>query len=183
MKNTAEMSTIISDINPYSMRLSHNWVLYSHLPHDTNWTLSSYKRVHTISTVGDAIAITDKEIIPETESIVQNSMMFLMKEEVAPMWEDKYNKNGGSFAYVVNTKDIYDVWTDAIYSIVGNTISENEAFVNGVNGITISKKKDFHIFKIWMKDCSIQNPSHVTACIKGLSAKGCLFYKHGEKKK
>ena len=34
-------STEIYKIN----KLNNNWVLWAHLPHDTNWSLDSYKKI------------------------------------------------------------------------------------------------------------------------------------------
>ena len=47
-----------------------------------------------------------------------------------------------------------------------------------ITGITISPKKNFCIIKIWMSDCSHQNPGVITLDVKGLTAQGCLFKKH-----
>ena len=38
--------------------------------------------------------------------------------------------------------------------------------------------KNFCIIKIWMSDCSHQNPGVITLDVKGLTAQGCLFKKH-----
>ena len=32
-------------------KLSHRWTLWAHLPHDTDWTINSYKKVYTTTTV------------------------------------------------------------------------------------------------------------------------------------
>ena len=40
-----------------SHELNDTWVLYAHLPHDTDWTLNSYKKILTIKTVEQIISI------------------------------------------------------------------------------------------------------------------------------
>ena len=52
------------------------------------------------------------------------------------------------------------------------------SFVDKVTGITISPKKNFCIIKIWMTDCTNQNPAIVINEIKGISSQGCIFKKH-----
>lgn len=66
-----------------------------------------------------------------------------MREGIKPIWEDVKNRNGGCFSYKVINKNVYDVWREFTYALVGNTISTNESFVASVNGITISPKKTF----------------------------------------
>lgn len=154
--------------------LSKNWTLWAHLPHNTDWTLKSYIPISTFTTIEQTIGVT--ETLPPV--LVENCMLFIMKEGIKPIWEDPNNRNGGSFSYKVLNKNVYKVWKDLTYIIVGGTISKHQGFVNCVTGITISPKKSFCIIKIWMADCKNQNPEIVTDDIKGLSPQGCLFKKH-----
>jgi hypothetical protein len=110
--------------------------------------------------------------------MVENCMLFMMKEGIKPTWEDPRNRNGGCFSYKVTNKNVYKAWKDLTYVVVGGTSSKNPGFVNCVNGITISPKKNFCIIKIWMSDCNNQNPQVVTTDLKLLSPQGCLFKKH-----
>ena len=105
-------------------------------------------------------------------------MLFLMKDGIAPVWEDPQNRQGGCFSYKIPNKNVYEVWRDLSYVLVGGTISKHETFTSCVTGITISPKKNFCIIKIWMKNCSNQNPSIVTQEVRGISPQGCLFKKH-----
>lgn len=155
-------------------QLTDNWTLWGHLPHDTDWSVRSYKKIFHITSVEEAICIT--ESLPEV--LVQNCMLFLMRDGIVPMWEDKQNRNGGCFSYKIVNKNVYEVWRDLSYSIMGETASNNKSFSENINGITISPKKNFCIVKIWTKTCSFQNPSLVTVDSKGLTSNGCLFKKH-----
>jgi translation initiation factor 4E len=154
--------------------LSNNWTLWAHLPHNTDWTLKSYIPISTFKNVEETIGVT--ETLPPV--LVENCMLFIMKEGVKPIWEDPNNRNGGSFSYKVSNKNVYKVWKDLTYVLVGGTISKQSKFVNCVTGITISPKKSFCIIKIWMADCNNQNPEIVTTDVKGLLPQGCLFKKH-----
>lgn len=155
-------------------KLSDRWTLWAHLPHDTDWSINSYKKIYNTSTVEETIAVM--ETLPQI--LVQNCMLFLMKEGIKPIWEDEKNRNGGCFSYKVANKNVYEVWKELSYVVVGGTVSEQNTFVNKVTGITISPKKNFCIIKIWMNDCTNQNPNIVTQSIKGLTSQGCLFKKH-----
>ena len=154
--------------------LSDNWTLWAHLPHNTDWSITSYIPISTFTTVEETIAVT--ETLPAV--LVENCMLFMMKEGIKPTWEDPKNRNGGCFSYKVLNKNVYKVWKDLTYVVVGATISGNSNFVSCVTGITISPKKNFCIIKIWMTDCNNQNPAIITNDVKGITPVGCLFKKH-----
>jgi hypothetical protein len=155
-------------------KLRGRWTLWAHLPHNTDWSIKSYIPIFTFTTIEDSVAVT--ETIPP--AMVENCMLFIMREGVLPMWEDPKNRNGGCFSYKVLNKNVYKVWKELTYVVVGGSISNKESFVSCVTGITISPKKNFCIIKIWMTDCNHQNPAIVTADVKGLVSHGCLFKKH-----
>ena len=127
-------------------KLSSNWTMWAHLPHDTNWSLDSYKKIHGFNDVENGVALC--ESIPE--KMIKNCMLFLMREGVSPTWEDKENRNGGCFSYKISNKDVPDVWRSLSYILTGETISTDPKFILKVNGITISPKKAFCIIKIWI---------------------------------
>jgi hypothetical protein len=155
-------------------KLSDNWSLWAHLPHDTDWSIKSYKKVYTMKSVEEAIAIT--ETLPDV--LVKNCMLFLMREGIKPIWEDPKNRSGGCFSYKVSNSKVYETWKELSYVLVGDTISKQISFVANVTGITISPKKNFCIIKIWTNNCVNQNPEIVTSEITGISSQGCLFKKH-----
>jgi len=171
--NMSDLTTPSSKIQE-PRKLSSKWVLWAHLPHDTDWTINSYKPIYTFTTIEDAIAIT--ETLPD--ALIKNCMLFIMKDGIKPMWEDPQNKNGGCFSYKISNKIVCSAWKHLTYAIVGNTVSKKMSFVDDVTGITISPKKNFCIMKIWMKGISNQNPGLVTTKIDGVSEHGCLFKKH-----
>ena len=155
-------------------KLSDKWTLWAHLPHDTDWSIKSYKHIYTMGTVQETIAVT--ETLPDI--LVKNCMLFLMRDGIKPIWEDPKNREGGCFSYKVPNKNVYDVWKELSFVVVGNTVSSQLSFVSSVAGITISPKKNFCIIKIWMSNCNNQNPNIVTNDVNGISPHGCIFKKH-----
>ena len=154
-------------------KLSDKWTIWAHLPHNTDWSIKSYIPISTFTTVEETIAVT--ETLPPI--LVENCMLFMMREGIKPTWEDPKNRNGGCFSYKVSNKNVYKVWKDLTYVVVGNTISKQLSYVNCVNGITISPKKNFCIIKIWMDIPSLQDPNSIVP-VPNLSKQGCLFKKH-----
>jgi hypothetical protein len=154
--------------------LTDRWTLWAHLPHNTDWSIKSYIQIYTFASVEETISVT--ETLPPV--LVENCMLFLMKEGIKPTWEDPKNRNGGCFSYKVSNKNVAKIWKELTYVTVGGSISNRDTYVNKVTGITISPKKNFCIIKIWMSDCSNQDPGVVTSDLKGLISQGCLFKKH-----
>lgn len=175
LQNTMAINTeSLNIISEEFHKLSDKWCLWAHLPHDTDWSINSYKKIYTITTVEETIAIT--ETLPDI--LVKNCMLFLMRDGIKPTWEDPKNRNGGCFSYKVSNKHVYEVWKELSYILVGDTISKQLSFVANVTGITISPKKNFCIIKIWMSNCSNQNPGIISNDIINLSSQGCIFKKH-----
>jgi len=170
--NTMETATLNSQTDLFH-KLSDKWILWAHLPHNTDWSLKSYIPISTFTTIEETIAVT--ETLPPI--LVENCMLFIMRQGVNPIWEDPKNRNGGCFSYKVLNKNVAKAWSELTYRITGGSISSSIPFVKSVTGITISPKKNFCIIKIWMTNCDHQNPA-VVAPVKGLQAQGCLFKKH-----
>ena len=154
--------------------LSGKWNLYYHLPTDKNWDLNSYKLIMgNIDIVDKLIALNEN--LPE--NIVKHCMLFVMREGITPMWEDKKNRSGGAFSFKVINKQVHSVWKSLFYSICGETLAIDKKYNSKINGITISPKKNFCIIKIWMSSCDLQDSSIITN-IPNLSKQGCLFKSH-----
>lgn len=167
-------TTMATDTHSGFHALEDKWTMWAHLPHDIDWSITSYKKIYTIDTVEGAIALS--ETIPDV--LVKNCMLFLMREGIKPIWEDPKNRQGGCFSYKISNKNVFEVWKDLSYTLVGHSISNQSSFVANVTGITISPKKNFCIIKIWVSNCSNQNPAIVTNDVKGLTSQGCLFKRH-----
>jgi hypothetical protein len=168
------MDTNSIPTSPQNAVLNGKWDLYYHLPQNKNWDLASYiKIMENIDNIEKLIAIN--ESIPE--HIVKHCMLFVMKTGVTPMWEDPKNRNGGCFSFKVLNKQIYTVWKSLFYALCGETLCIDRKYNSLINGITVSPKKNFCIIKIWMEDCSLQDPNMIIS-IPNLSKQGCLFKKH-----
>jgi hypothetical protein len=153
--------------------LSNGWILWAHLPHDTDWSLKSYMKIYEFNTVEQAITIT--ETLPSV--LVTNCMLFLMRKGINPIWEDERNRNGGCFSYKIPNRDVPDAWKQLSYSLVGETMSDNKNLLPHINGITISPKKNFCIIKVWLANCSFQDAAVIHE-VHGITSHGCLFKRH-----
>lgn len=153
--------------------LESKWVIYAHLPHDTDWSVDSYKKIKQIEYLEDIIKVYEN--IPDT--MIKNCMLFLMKDEIKPVWEDECNRDGGCFSYKISNSLICDLWKTINYMLVGGCITDNELLYNKITGLSISPKKNFCILKIWLKDCEITDNKQINE-IEHLDSDGVLFKKH-----
>lgn len=149
--------------------LSEKWVLWAHLPHDTDWSIQSYISIMTVTYVEEIQALM--HTLPD--SLLSTCMFFCMKENVNPVWEDPANKQGGCFSYKI-TQSIGDCWRNVSYSMVGKTLSKEKGIQESITGISISPKKNFCILKVWLSSCAHQDASKITY----LKPNGCIFKKH-----
>ena len=137
----------MEDLNTLNT-LNTKWILWYHDPLDTNWKLVSYKNLQEISTIQDFW-----EIYKFLDNIIiENSMLFLMREGINPLWEDIPNMNGGSWSFKVTKGNLYEVWLNLSIHLCGETLIANKNNYNLINGISISPKKNFCIIKIWNRD-------------------------------
>ena len=155
-------SAIMENLKVETHSLSDKWVLWAHLPHVTDWSNKSYIAIQEIAKIEEIVSLYN--IIPE--SMVKNCMLFLMRKNIFPSWEDPKNRKGGCFSFKVNNKRVSDIWKKLSYSLLGETLSPKDNLMNKITGITISPKKAFCIIKIWTSDLSFQNPNDISLGIE-----------------
>ena len=170
--DTIETATMSSNIESFH-NLSNKWTLWAHLPHNTDWSIKSYIPISTFTTIEETLAVT--ETMPSI--LVENCMLFMMKEGIKPTWEDPKNRNGGCFSFKVTNKVVPNVWRNLYYALCGETLFLEQKYNKHANGITISPKKNFCIIKIWLDTAKYQDPN-IIIDIPNLSKQGCLFKKH-----
>ena len=173
-KTSIPSSTDIVTEEATHNKLYDKWTLWGHLPHEIDWTLKSYKQITTLETVEQTIALY--ETLPD--KMINNCMLFLMRNGINPMWEDPKNHKGGCFSYKISNKNVASVWKNLSYTLVGETLTEEKTIRANINGITISPKKNFCIIKIWLATCEYQNPKVIGEIVGGITSQGCLFKKH-----
>ena len=184
---TETMTSDISSENTNSgfHTLSDKWSLYAHLPHDTDWSINSYKQILEFSHLEEGITLF--EAIPE--KMTQNCMLFLMKNNIKPTWEDPENRNGGSYSFKVAIQNVHRCWRNLCYLIMGQSITNDKEFYDNINGVTISPKRNFCIIKIWTRNSDYKMTDHngnlylttkITALhdLPDLDVEGAQFKKH-----
>ena len=157
-------------LNEY--KLDSNWNFYIHLQNDDNWDYSGYHKIITLDTVEKAVLLNEELSF----ELIKKTMLFVMRENIKPMWEDIDNQNGGGFSFKVHNKNIEHVWKKLFFLLMGENLTSKVNFEN-INGISLSPKKSFCIVKIWMKNCKLINPT-IFQDIEYMDKNGCIFKKH-----
>jgi len=151
------------------------WKLYAHLPHDTDWTIHSYKYIAPIESVEELLSV--QKHLPN--ELIQNCMLFLMRNNIMPIWEDEDNVNGGCLSYKIPVEEVPMTWNHLSCYLICENITNDISFLQNVNGITLSPKKHFGILKIWLRNCEKQNTDWINPEIDVLRHKEVIFKKHG----
>ena len=125
-------------------KLKGNFKIWYHSINDNNWELESYKNLFTINNLIDYYFLINnfKKIH------YHNSMIFIMKDDIKPIWEDKENKDGGFISLKISSKVLLEKWNYILSKFISNDLFLKDN--NIINGISISPKKEFNIIKIWI---------------------------------
>ena len=129
-------------------KLDNNWTFWLHLPHDIDWSIDSYKKLYTFNTLQNSIILLENM----DKIIVEKCMLFIMKNNIKPIWEDPNNCQGGCFSYKIPSDNVNNIWKSLVYSIIGKSLTNNIELLESINGISISPKKNFCIIKIWISN-------------------------------
>lgn len=129
-------------LKAYQLKLNDLYTLYFHNSNSNNWSIDSYKKIFTFNNIADFWILYNNHIN------LSNGMYFLMKNNIKPLYEDKYNKKGGYWSIKVSENEIKKIWLNLLLDLVGNNISKK----NIVNGLSLVYKKKFYIIKIWIRN-------------------------------
>ena len=158
-------------------KLNDTWTLWFHSNDDVNWDLDSYKKIDSFNTIEEFWNI----FYFFNETIVSNSMIFLMKNDIKPMWEDQQNINGGCWSFKILKKDIYKCWCELCIAVLGANVTNDLENYNTINGISISPKKTFSIIKIWSNNSKNSDNSLLSKKIPYIFINSSIYKAHNYK--
>lgn len=136
--------------------LNDCWTLYFHDPSDEDWSRNSFMKITDIKTIEDfwSIHMTIKDHLHQ-------AMFFLMRSSIFPLWEDTDNRNGGYISLKILKAQVPETWEELSAKLLSEKILKpaHSNLWNHINGISISTKRSFVIFKIWLKTHEVSLPS------------------------
>lgn len=122
--------------------LKNKWNYYFHKIKDNNWDLESYQLLYTFDNIRDYWKLYNNH----PYHII--GLFFLMRDNIAPMWEDKENINGGTYSFKIQKNNIEKAWIEISSAVIGETLIKENEFVTG---LSIHPKYNCFIIKIWVK--------------------------------
>ena len=134
--------------------INSTWNLWFHKCDDDKWDFASYNKLASFNNLEDFSIVSNAL----DEVHIENSMLFMMRGNIKPMWEAEENVSGGCLSFKIYKKNIYESWNQLTYFLIGEKVLKNESDNLKVNGISISPKKTFSILKIWFSDKTINDP-------------------------
>jgi hypothetical protein len=154
------------------IELSSYYQVYAHYNGDKNWRYGNYLTVSKLSSwknIGGFLNCVNED---HGQFSMSNFDIFIMKNNISPMWEDEQNKHGSIMSIKLSeNEEAFSIFKFLLLNICNNSllIYTDKTF-NKTNGITFSTKiveniniKSF-IVKIWFKDnfCSHNtNPQNI----------------------
>ena len=127
--------------------LHDTWTFYFHDADDPSWTLQSYSRLGTATTVEDMW-----DLHSGMRDKVPYGMFFVMRGDVFPCWDDAANVNGGCLSIKVHEAAATAAWELLLKRALGETLLEAPDAWASVTGVSISPKRGFCILKVWLGD-------------------------------
>ena len=135
------------DIMGNNLQFNTYWTVWIHHNNSTNWTLNEYQKIYIINSIGSFWRFfCNFKLLNKYDNI------FIMREEIAPIWEDVNNKFGGICSIKINSIFKDDISLESLILIILLII--NETFIpdgKNINGITLSIKYQYTLLKIWTK--------------------------------
>lgn len=141
---------MVDNIISIQLKLKNRWKVWYHKQDESSWEDSSYILIYEFSTLRDFFGFMNSFIyLPQ----FLNGFYFIMRDDIKPVWEDEYNKNGGCFSIKVAKEN-----TDSYFWDIFTHIVSNELFTlynDTITGISIVPKKYNAIIKIWNNNSNI----------------------------
>ena len=128
--------------------LNTKWILWCHSLTNNNWDLESYNKIYELENIYDYKSIN--ELINLND--YHNSMFFLMRDGILPIWEDVNNIEGCSLTIKIPNNKVKKEWDKLILNSITENLKLNKEDYEDINGLSISPKKEFNIIKIWLRN-------------------------------
>jgi hypothetical protein len=132
-------------------KLNSYWTVWVHKNNCNDWTLQGYQKIYVINSIGSFWRFFNNFQLLNT----YQNQIFIMREEIAPIWEDVNNKFGGICSVKIDSiqKGMKtDLSTEILVLIL--LLIMNETFVansKNLNGISYSVKKRSSLIKLWIR--------------------------------
>ena len=160
-KNQKNLEIINISDNVLEETLSNYYRVLGHHNEDKSWDYISYYNITTLNKWLDVSSFLNTLNNVKGECSFIDFDIFIMKNEISPMWEDLENRNGSICSIkIYSLKDGYEILKKLLINICNNTLLNFSTDTwNTINGISFSPKKIDNskddnycvIIKLWFK--------------------------------
>ena len=138
-------------------KLNSYWTVWVHRTSCTDWKITGYQKVYVINSIGSFWRFFNNFQMLDT----YHNNIFIMREEIAPIWEDVNNKFGGICSLKIDStqRGLKTDLSVEIFTIMSMLIM-NETFIannKNINGISFGIKKRSTLLKVWTKTYNEDN--------------------------
>jgi len=155
------LETIEIPENFMQEKLSNYYRVLGHHNDDKSWDYISYYNITILNNWQDVSSFLSTLNTVKGECSLTDFDIFVMKNEISPMWEDNENRNGSICSVKIDSLvDGYEIFRVLLTNICNNTLlCFSSDTWNTINGISFSSKKIDNlkddnycvIIKLWFK--------------------------------
>jgi hypothetical protein len=132
------------------LKLNSHWTTWEHRFDNQDWTLHGYQKRYIINSIGSFWRYFNHFQFYDN----YKNQLFIMRGEIAPIWEDVNNKFGGICSIKIDSTQRgfkTDISTEIFVSICMLIMNETFPYVEDITGISYNVKKKNILVKIWTK--------------------------------
>tara|TARA_B100000674_G_C37679150_1_gene840691 strand:+ start:52 stop:618 length:567 start_codon:yes stop_codon:yes gene_type:complete len=150
--NKYKQHIFILQLKCYNYKFYNNWNIWIHDINNNSWNIESYKQIYKITNFIEFWKLYNN--FPN----LNNHIFFLMKNDIKPIYEDSNNIKGGFYSLKVHQENAFNIWKNLSIDLVTCNL-ENK--YNIINGLSIIRKKNFFIIKIWIFNKKYNNTKYI----------------------
>jgi hypothetical protein len=121
------------------------WNLWIHDSTSTDWTLASYSKIYDIPSIGHFWSYMNNF----SKYDIGKHHMFIMRDGIYPIWEDKINREGGICSIKVDIAKSFDLWRDIVMYGMNEALLPTDE-ITGFSYCATNNNRNV-IIRIWTK--------------------------------
>ncbi|XP_034952299.1 eukaryotic translation initiation factor 4E type 3-like [Chelonus insularis] len=124
------------------------------------------KKIYTVSTIQNFWAVYNN--IPKVCEIQNRYNYHLMRDEKLPLWEEEYNKKGGTWRFRCHKTDSELVWKEVVLAAIGEQFNDHISKDDEICGVTVSIRDRDDLIQIWNKNADLIQESTIIQKVQKL---------------
>ncbi|KAJ1525345.1 hypothetical protein ONE63_010163 [Megalurothrips usitatus] len=127
---------------------------------------ANLKKIYTVRTAQGFWAVYNN--IPGANEIQVKASYHLMREDRKPLWEEPYNRRGGTWRIKCQKRDTTKVWREILVAAIGEQFSDAIADGDEICGVTVSIRDREDIVQIWNVNADLNDRATVVSRVHRL---------------